>query len=142
MAPEKIYDLFISHGWAYDEEYNRLVSQLDAHPGFEWRNHSDVRFDPALDPVSDVGFYTLRDMLQEQMSGARCVVVFSIIRPSTRKWIQHELEMAGRLEKPIVGIKPEVETRRPQWEQLAEAAKEMVDWDIQAIVDAVKRWSL
>ena len=95
-----------------------------------------------MDPVSDVGFYTLRDMLQEQMSGAGCVVVFSILRPSTRKWIQHELEMAVRLEKPIVGIKPEVDARRPQWEQLAEVAREMVDWDIEAIIDAVKRRSL
>lgn len=142
MGPDKVYDLFISHGWAYDEEYNRLVSQLDAHPGFQWKNHSDVRFDTSLDPVSDVGFYTLRDMLQEQMSGAGCVVVFSILRPSTRKWIQHELEIAARLEKPIVGIKPEVDARRPQWEQLAAVAEEMVDWDVEAIIDAVKRRSL
>ena len=142
MDPDKIYGLFISHGWAYDEEYNRLVSELDSYPGFEWKNHSDVRFDPALDPVSDVGFYTLRDNLQAQMSGAGCVVVFSILRPSTRKWIQHEIEIAGRLEKPIVGIRPEVDARRPQWEQLTEVAIEMVDWDVEAIVAAVKRWSL
>ena len=142
MVPEKTYDLFISHGWAYDEEYNRLVSQLDTHPGFQWNNHSDVRFDPSLDPVSDVGFYALRDKLREQMSGVGCVVVFSILRPSTRKWIQHELEIAEHLEKPIVGIKPEVDARRPQWEQLAGVAKEMVAWDVEAIIDAVKRWSL
>jgi hypothetical protein len=142
MTQGKTYDLFISHGWSKDEQYSRLIAELDTVPDFKWKNHSDITFDPNLDPVTDVGYYTLRKELEGQIGGAGCVVVLSIERSWTRRWIQHELQIATGQEKPIVGIKPEIDERRPQWEQLESVANEMVDWDIDAIVAAVKRCSL
>ena len=86
MTQGKTYDLFISHGWAYDPEYTRLIADLDSAPDFKWKNHSSVTLDPNLDPVSDVGYYTLRKELEEQIRGAGCVVIFSIARSWTRRW--------------------------------------------------------
>ena len=142
MTQGKTYEIFISHGWSNDEEYNRLIAELDSVPDFKWNNHSDIKFDPNLDPVSDVGFYALRKELEEQIRGAGCVVFISIARSWTRRWIQHELQIATGQSKPIVGIKPEIDARRPQWEYLESTANEMVEWDISAIVAAVKRCSL
>ena len=141
MTQVKTYDLFISHGWSKDEQYSRLIVELDSVPDFKWKNHSDITLDPNVDPVSDEGNYALRKELEEQIRGAGCVVVLSIARSWTRRWIQHEIQIATGQEKPIVGIKPEVDERRPQWEQLEGVANEMVEWDIDAIVAAVKRWS-
>lgn len=40
MPRLKIYDLFISHAWRDDDDYNRLVNLLLAAPLFKWRNYS------------------------------------------------------------------------------------------------------
>ena len=40
MPQLKIYDLFISHAWKYGEEYDRLISLLNAAPYFYYRDYS------------------------------------------------------------------------------------------------------
>lgn len=41
-----MYNLFISHSWAYSDQYDRLVSLLNAAPNFDYRNYSVPKDDP------------------------------------------------------------------------------------------------
>lgn len=34
-----MYNLFISHSWAYSDQYDRLVSLLNAAPNFDYQDH-------------------------------------------------------------------------------------------------------
>jgi hypothetical protein len=58
MPNLKIYDIFISHAWRYSDDYNHLVKLLNEasnFKNFKWRNYSDPRHDPIIDPNSEVG---------------------------------------------------------------------------------------
>ena len=33
-----VYNLFISHSWAYSDAYEKLVKLLDAKKGFDYKN--------------------------------------------------------------------------------------------------------
>ena len=57
-----------------------------------------------------------------------------------RKWILEELEIAKSYGKPIVGIIPWGQERTPV--EVHNAAKEMVGWNTESIVAAVRKWSL
>lgn len=36
----KSYNLFISHGWYYNYDYERLIHLLNNAPNFKWKNYS------------------------------------------------------------------------------------------------------
>jgi hypothetical protein len=57
-----------------------------------------------------------------------------------REWIQKEMEIANYYSKPIVGIIPWGQTNVPQI--VRNVAKEMVGWNTNSIIDAIRRYSL
>ena len=42
----KIYNLFISHSWAYGDEYDRLIDLLNSDPYFSYRDYLSLRMTP------------------------------------------------------------------------------------------------
>ena len=64
-----------------------------------------------------------------------------IARPDPEtSWIQTEIEIATRYQKPIIGVRPWGQERIPQAVQ--DAADEMVGWNTYSIVSAVRRYAL
>ena len=75
MPELKIYDLFISHAWRYNDDYTRLVDMLRKAPNFNWRNYSDPKHDPVVDPDDKVNRDRLVRELEGQIRPTNCVIV-------------------------------------------------------------------
>ena len=138
MPRLKTYDLFLSHVWrrAENSEYYRLESLLYEAPYFYWRNYSV----PEHDPLGTKTDGELRQALNRQIAPINCFLVVSGMYVNHRKWIQEEISIAISHEKPIIGVTPWGQERVPIEVQCL--AKEMVGWQTNNIVAAIRRCSL
>jgi len=139
MPELRTYNLFISHAWTYADDYNRLVNLLNNAPYFRWKNFSCPRHDPAVDPRTEVGKSKLIQELRNQIRPVHCVIILSGMYVSYSYWIQKEIEIAREYNKPIIGIKPWGADRVPTL--VRETAKEVVGWNTESIISAIKKWS-
>ena len=136
MPALKTYDLFISHAWTHNAEYDRLVKMLNAAPNFKWRNYSVTKQDP-LDVNNDA---RLTAALKRQIRPVNCVLILAGMYVNHRKWIKKEIAIAQDLNKPIVGIKPWGQQRTPI--EVQDAADIMVRWNTDSIVKAIRDYSI
>lgn len=138
MATLKTYDLFLSHMWrnADNSEYYRLENLLNEANNFTWRNYSI----PEHDPLKTKTNKELSDAIDHQIKPIHCFLIISGMYTNYREWIQKELEIAKYYNKPIVGIIPQGQDRIPV--EIQNSAKEMVGWNTESIVNAVRKWSL
>lgn len=134
MSALKIYRVFISHAWIYNENYYRLEAMLNEAPYFDWQNYSVPEHDP-LDPDAK-----LEEALRRQISPTHIVIVLSGMYVAYRRWIQKEIDISIDMNKPIIGIKPWGQERVPQAVQ--DAASEIVGWNTSSIVSAIRKWAL
>ncbi len=140
MPNLRTYSIFISHAWRYSDDYNRLVKLLNEAPLFRWRNYSDPKHDPVIDPDTDVGRRKMKEKLDDQIRPVHCVIVISGMYVAHSYWIQTEIDIANRYQKPIIGVRPWGQERIPQAVQ--DVADEMVGWNTDSIVSAVRKHAL
>ena len=132
----KTYDMFISHAWRYNDEYYRLVNLLRSAIYFRWRNYSV----PEHDPLDAYSTPRLKAALDRQIRPVNAVLIVSGMYVNYREWIQYEIEVAQKYNKPIIGIRPWGAERIPIEVQLS--AKIMVGWNTGSIVDAVRKYAI
>jgi hypothetical protein len=137
MAIPQTYDIFITHAWRYHEDWSRISEMLDNLPGIAWRNFSLPWHDPAMDPNSEVGGKFIRDFLETQIIPARGVVFLSGVYKvnSARRWLDLELEMARKHNKPVIGLPAIGEPEVP--ENLRGLCDRTVIWDAMAVIAAL-----
>lgn len=140
MPSLKTYDMFISHAWNYNEEYYRLIDLLDGANNFYYRNYSVPEHDPVIEPNSDVGKRALSAALDRQIRPVNCVLVIAGMYAAYKYWIQKEIDLAQIYDKPIIGVIPRGLQRTPV--DVQNASIEMVGWNTNSIVDAIRRHSL
>lgn len=140
MPALKIYALFISHAWRHNADYYRLVELLKAAPNFERRNYSVPEHDPLIDPDQPAGRVRLTEELKGQIRPVNCVIIISGMYVAYSYWIQKEIDLALSYSKPILGIRPWGQERVP--EAVSSVANEMVGWNTDTIVAAIRRISL
>ncbi len=137
MATAQMYDIFITHAWRYHEDWSRISEMLDKHPGISWRNFSLPWHDPAMDPNSEVGGKFIRDFLETQIIPVRGVVFLSGVYAvkSARRWLDLELEMARKHNKPVIGV-PALDATEvaPDLQALCDRC---VHWDAAAVIAAL-----
>jgi len=138
MPTLKTYDLFLSHVWRREEnsEYYRLEKLLKEAPLFSWRNYSV----PEHDPLGTKTDRQLSEALDRQIRPINCFLVVSGMYVNYRKWIQKEIDIAIGYGKPIIGVIPWGQERVPV--DVQDVAKEMVGWQTDSIVSAIRKWSL
>jgi len=135
------YDIFITHAWRYHDDWTRVGALLDRCAGLSWRNFSVPWYDPAMDPNTEIGARFIRRWLESQIIPVAVVVFLGSVYAvkSARKWLEMEVEMARRHNKPILGMPSFGET------QLSSEAKALVDatslWTEDAIAAAIRRMS-
>lgn len=100
------YDLFLAHAWRFHDDWVKLGNLLDEMPGLSWRNFSVPWYDPAMDPNTDVGKAFIDEWLEGQIIPTRAVLFLSGVyaSASARKWLDKEVEIARRYEKPIIAV--------------------------------------
>jgi hypothetical protein len=136
MPDLRTYNIFISHSWSYDSDYVRLVNLLRNEPYFSWKNYSVSRDDP-LAGGSDK---KLAEEIDRQIRLASVVLVVSGIYVTYREWIQFEIDLSDKYNKPIIGIQPWGSTNTPS--AITRSAVEIVSWNTSSIVDAIRRNAL
>jgi hypothetical protein len=129
----RTYNLFISHAWDYNEDYYRLIELLNAAPNFEWKNLSVPEHDPL---PTDRLQYDLRG----QMRDAHAFLILGGMYVAHSDWIDFEISFARRIGRPIIGIRPWGSERIPA--AIQNAATEIVGWNTDSIVSAIRRRAL
>ncbi len=130
----KTYVVFISHAWRYHDDYERLENLLNNANLFSWRNCSVPKTD-----AFDKGLTNqqLLRALDEQIRISNVVVMLSGMYAAHSDWMQTEINIAARYGKPIVGVLPWGSDRVPIAVQ--QSASEIVKWNTQSIVDAIRK---
>lgn len=128
-------NIFISHAWRYDDDYNRAVKLLNSAPRFAWRNYSVPRTNPLI--ANNVSL--LKKELDDQIRPSSVVLILAGLYVSYSGWIQYEIDRSVDWGKSIVGIRPWGSQRLPR--AVSDAADEIVGWNTSSIVNAIRRLS-
>jgi hypothetical protein len=135
MPKLRLYQIFISHSWAFDE-YHRIKKFLKATPNLHIRDFS-IPFDNSLDTRNKT---ELRKAIRRLISRTHIVLVPAGMEVYYRYWVKLELQYAQDLQKPIVGIAPLGQQKFPK--MVSDVAQEIVGWRRESIVNAIRRHSL
>lgn len=128
-----IYNLFISHSWAYGDAYAKLVSILDSKSYFDYKNYSV----PKNDPIHNATYaYQLKDAIRKQMQPASCILIMAGVYSTYSKWINIEIELAQEMGKRIIAIEPWGSERTST--TVKNAANVVVGWNTDSIVNAIR----
>lgn len=139
MADQKIYNIFISHCWDYDDDYDRVVRMLNEATEkyyFNYKNYSVPKKDP-LSASTDIG---LKRALRDQISPASIVIILAGMYAHHSDWIQNEIDIALDMDKPIIGVEPWGQQRTPI--AVKDIAREIIGWNTYSILSAVRKHSL
>ena len=131
----KTYTIFISHSWAYIEDLNNLKRLL------ENRGYFNVQFEEATPdvPINSVNAYYIRQRLRQKIANSNIVLGIAGIYASYSEWMQWELDKAIELGVPIVGVVPRGAERVSS--VVSTRAKQVVRWNTESIVEAIRTWA-
>ena len=133
----KTHHLFISHSWSYEDDYNRLTNLLHQRKYFYFKDYSVPKDDPIHNANNEA---ELTRRIRQKMSPCGVIIIMAGVYSTYSKWIKIEIELAKvgfTNPKPILAIKPYGNTRVST--VVAEAADEIVNWNTESIVAAIRR---
>lgn len=128
-----MYNIFISHSWAYSDAYDKLMNLLRNHPTFEFKDYSVPKYDPIHHCPYE---WQLRTAIENQIRPASCVLILAGVYATYSKWINTEIEIAKRLGKRIIAIQPWAAERTSTI--VKNNADVIVNWNTNSIVSAIK----
>ena len=127
-----MYNIFISHSWAYSDTYDRLMNLLRNHPTFSFRDYSV----PKNDPIHYCRYdWQLRNAIEAQIRPTSCVLILVGVYATYSKWINIEIEIAKRLGKKIIAIEPWGAVHSSKVKDNADV---VVGWNTNSIVSAIR----
>jgi hypothetical protein len=116
------HHLFITHNGPGDEEYLAFFQRLLEAPDFEWKDHGV----PGMNQEEE---------LEDQIRPAQVVVVLSGLYNRHRELFKKQVELALKLDKPIILIRPYgLEAVPPELDKLARG---VVGWNRVCIVETI-----
>lgn len=132
-----MYNLFISHSWAYSDAYQKLVALLDGDRYFSYRNYSVPKDSPIHNAPNQI---QLREAIKTQMAPTSCVIILAGVYSTYSKWINIEIDLAKNafvVPKRIIAIEPWGAERTST--VVKNAADEIVRWQTSSITAAISR---
>ena len=132
----KIYNLFISHSWAYSDAYDKLVNLLNARSYFRYSNYSVPKDDPLHISGTDKMLYAA---IKKKIAPSSVVLILAGVYGSYSKWIDKEIQIAQTefsVPKPIIAIKPRGSQRTST--KVTLAADKTVGWSTESVVFAIR----
>ena len=97
------YHLFISHSWNYSHAHDNLVRLLGARPDFSFKNFSVPPHNPIMGAQTD---RQLEEAIENKIRPCSAVLIMAGMYSTYSKWINKEIEIAKRMGKVIIAIKP------------------------------------
>lgn len=98
----KIYRLFISHSWAYGDNYDKVVNMIKSN-GIDFYDHSVPKGDPIHTNGTDK---ELESAIEAKMKGTSCILILAGVYATYSKWINKEIKIAKKYGKAIIAIEP------------------------------------
>ncbi|MSU08860.1 hypothetical protein FYJ84_07680 [Veillonellaceae bacterium WCA-693-APC-5D-A] len=139
MPHLKIYDLFISHAWKYVEEYDSFIALLDAAPYFTYRNYSAPP-DKPLFFTGRISKGVLAGKLANKIRPVNAFIMLSGMYYNYHEWMQVELDIAKKYNKPIIAVAPWGSQKMPS--DIYTIADVRVRWNTDSIISAIRDYSI
>ncbi|MDP0531949.1 TIR domain-containing protein [Porphyromonas gingivalis] len=131
-----MYRIFISHSWAYSEAYDKVEEFLQ-NEGVSFYNHSVPKDDPVHTNGTDKELY---DKIEAKVRGCSCVIILAGVYATYSKWINKEIEIAKKYNKPIIAVEPFASEKTSK--VVRDAATVIVGWRASSIANAVRIYAL
>lgn len=131
-----MYRIFISHSWAYSEAYDK-VEEFLRNEGVSFYNHSVPKDDPVHTNGTDKELY---DKIEAKVRGCNCVIILAGVYATYSKWINKEIEIAKKYNKPIIAVEPFASKNTSK--VVRDAATVIVGWRASSIADAVRIYAV
>ena len=128
------YHLFLSHSWNYSDAHDRLVKLLTAHPTFTFKNFSVPPHNPIVGAQTDK---QLELAIENKIRPCSAVLIMAGMYSAYSKWINKEIEIAKRMGKVIIAIKPFGAERIST--VVRDAAHAECAWNTNSIVGAIRQ---
>jgi hypothetical protein len=135
MIMAKEYHIFISHSWVYPNDLRNLRKLLKD------RGYFNVEFEEASadEPINSENAIYIKNRLKQKISKSNIVLGIAGMYASYSDWMSWELDKANELDIPIVGVIPWGQERVSK--TVREKAKEVVRWNTESIVQAIRKWA-
>lgn len=130
------YNLFISHAWKYGDAYDRLVGLLNQAFASSWLNWSAPEDKPVVPEWMVVPSEQILRAIGDKIRMADCVLVIAGMYANHSVWMQAEMDLARRLGKPLIGIRPWGSEMMPR--EVYERTRVDVGWNSVSIMDAIQ----
>ena len=130
---QREYNLFISHSWSYFKDYDCVCDLLDNVSNFNYKNYSVPKDDPIHNAKNEK---ELRVAIENQMRSVSAVIILAGVYSTYSKWINIEIELAKKLNKPIIAI--EIWGSERTSKIVKDNANKIVGWRGSSIVDAIR----
>ena len=142
MPSLKIYDLFISHAWSYNDDYQKLVAMLDNASNFLYRNYSAPKDKPLhnLNATDATTKKQIKDAIDRKILPVNVVLVSAGMYYHYHEWMQYEIKTAAAFSKPIIAIKPFGNSIMPN--EVNFYATKIVNWNTDSIISAIRQYSI
>lgn len=131
-----MYRIFISHSWAYSKQYDK-VEEFLTREGVSYYNHSVPKNDPIHTSGTDK---QLREAIETKIKGCSCVIILAGVYASYSKWINIEIEIAQKYNKPIIAVEYWGAERTSK--VVKDAATTIVGWNAKSLADAVRNYAI
>ncbi|MGZ7158968.1 MAG: TIR domain-containing protein [Methanobacterium sp.] len=119
----RTYNIFISHIGKQEEEYSIFIQKLSSASDFRYNNLG------ILDKIN-------QNELQEQIKPAEIVIILSGLYNKYKSIIKKQMDIARKLDKPIIVIRPYGMENVPL--ELEEVAADVIGWNTPCIVDSIE----
>ncbi|MGZ7115925.1 MAG: TIR domain-containing protein [Methanobacterium sp.] len=119
----RTYNIFISHIGKQEEEYSIFIQKLSSASDFRYNNLG------ILDKIN-------QNELQEQIKTAEIVIILSGLYNKYKSIIKKQMDIARKLDKPIIVIRPYGMENVPL--ELEEVAADVIGWNTPCIVDSIE----
>jgi hypothetical protein len=129
----KTYNLFLSHSWSYQRQFQNLKNLLLQRKYFNFRDYSV----PSEDPIEDAN--NAKKLYQEifnQIKPCHIVLVMAGVYVSHSNWMKSEIEISKKLEKPIVAIRPRGNEKISNL--VRSNADDIANWNTESIVEKIR----
>jgi hypothetical protein len=129
------YKIFISHSWAYNDAYEKLVKMLGSDPRFSFQNYSVPKNDPIHNAPNE---NLLSAAIQNQMRFCDVIIILAGVYSSYSKWIDKEIKIAKNFStpKPILAIEPWASEKTSLI--VKNNADKVVSWNTSSIIDGIR----
>ena len=130
------YNIFISHSWAYSDNYKQLIELLKKASYFPFKDFSVPKDDPIHNAPTSQALY---DAIKQQMSYSNVILVLAGVYATYSNWIEKEIHIAKfefSLPKKILAI--ELWASEKTSKLVKDNSDKIIGWNGQSIADAVK----